>query len=96
MGINWLLMAEISSALNELEHQNVIDISTEELAVLLESLYRQVTNCWDKGDKKDPINWECVLAQAYDVVGWTECKPSKEVINMFNTLHHLFETEEHK
>jgi hypothetical protein len=83
--LDWELISEISSLLCDMDHKNIIDISTEELALLLESIYRQVTRCWDKGDKKDPLNWDFILTQAYNDIGWTESKPSKRVIGLFQS-----------
>lgn len=87
--LDWKLISETSRLLCDMDHRNVIDISTEELALLLKSIYTQVNNCWERGDKKDPLNWDCILAQAYIDVGWTECKPNKMAVKEFqsNFLH---------
>jgi hypothetical protein len=73
--MNWQLIINIVDELNFLDNQCLIDISSEEQAILLESIYTQVVN-------SKVVDWIVVLTQAYREVGW-EGEPSKSVLLRF-------------
>ncbi len=77
MKINWIWVSEISSLLCSLDSDNMIDISVEELALLLESIYSQTVS-----NDTSSIDWKKVLTQAWKDTGW-ENEPSDELIKIF-------------
>lgn len=82
--LDWEMISEISSLLCDLDHRNVIDISVEELALLLSSIFEQVSVLHrSKGIPQSC--WESVLKKAYVDVGWEGCEPSEEIIKQFQS-----------
>ncbi len=78
--ISFYLLAEISAILYTLDSENIIDISLEELAILLESIYFQIYEDIPKNKKK----WVLVLKKAYKDVDWVDSpNPSKKVVTAF-------------